>query len=168
MTDETFARRHRPPANPEGRISMLGRKTYTTEELDHATTGVDAQLAAYRKLVKALQDSGSDPKVTSALGALESVYFNNMTIALDRYFIHRLRIVAGKDSNPLNEVELLADSLMNNDGVLRASTVVKLVPADTVLKLDIGDRIRLDAAQFERLAKAFFAEIERRFVAGAA
>jgi hypothetical protein len=147
---------------------MLGRKTYTTEELDHARTAVDAQLAMYRKLAKAVKNAGTDPTVAGALDALEPVYFNNMTIALDRYFIHRLRFVAGKDSNPLNEVELLADSLMNNDGVLRGSTVVKMVPAETVLKLDIGDRIRLDAAQFELLAKAFFAEIERRFVAGAA
>jgi hypothetical protein len=28
-----------------------------------------------------------------------------------------------------------------------------------VVKLDIGDRIRLSAAQFERLAKAFLGEI---------
>jgi hypothetical protein len=32
------------------------------------------------------------------------------------------------------------------------------------LKLDAGDRIRLSAAQFERLFKAFFGEIESRFL----
>ncbi|MGZ4277663.1 MAG: hypothetical protein ACXVFN_15315 [Solirubrobacteraceae bacterium] len=56
------------------------------------------------------------------------------------------------------------DSLMNNDGVLRDNNVIKLVPDQSVLKLAIGDRIRLSAAQFERLSKAFFAEIESRFL----
>jgi hypothetical protein len=32
------------------------------------------------------------------------------------------------------------------------------------LKLNPGDRIRLDAAQFERLSKAFFTEIQSRFL----
>jgi putative polyketide hydroxylase len=39
-----------------------------------------------------------------------------------RYFVHRLRMVTGKDGNPINEVELISDSLMNNDGVLGANT----------------------------------------------
>jgi hypothetical protein len=30
-----------------------------------------------------------------------------MTLMLDRYFVHRLRMVTGKDGNPLNEVELI-------------------------------------------------------------
>jgi hypothetical protein len=40
----------------------------------------------------------------------------------------------------------------------------KLVPEHTVVKLEAGDRIRLGAAQFERLSKGFFAEIESRFL----
>jgi hypothetical protein len=72
-----------------------------------------------------------------------------VTLVLDRYFVHTLRTVTGKDGNPLNEVELMADSLMNNDGVLRGNNVIKLIPEQSVLKLNIGDRIRLSAAQFE-------------------
>ena len=34
----------------------------------------------------------------------------------------------------------------------------------TVVKLDIGDRIKLSVAQSERLSKAFFAEIDCKFV----
>ena len=77
--------------------------------------------------------------------------------------MHRLRQVTGKDANPLSEVELLTESLMNSDGVLRGNNVVKIVPEESVLKIGIGDRSQLDAAQFDRLAKAFLADIERKF-----
>ena len=90
-----------------------------------------------------------------------------MTLALDRWFVHRVRLVAGKDGNPLNEVELLSESLMSDGGALRANNVIKLVPADSVVKLEIGDPIRMSAAQFARLAEAYLAELDDRFVAGA-
>ncbi|MDX6580722.1 MAG: hypothetical protein QOJ47_2271, partial [Gaiellales bacterium] len=122
------------------------------------------QLAAYRTLVEAIDGATQDPKVRSALDAFEPLFLNNLTLALDRYFVHRIRVVTGKDGNPLNEVELISDSLMNNDGVLRGNNVIKLVPDQSVVKLEIGDRIRLSAAQFERLSTAFLAEIEARFV----
>jgi hypothetical protein len=48
--------------------------------------------------------------------------------------------------------------------VLRGNDVVKFDPGTSVLKLGIGDRIRLTGAQFERLAHAYFAEIEARFL----
>jgi hypothetical protein len=91
-------------------------------------------------------------------------FFNNMVLVLDRYFVHRLRMVTGKDGNPLNEVEMLWDSLMNNDGILRGSNVIKLIPDQSVLKLSIGDPIRITEEEFERLSAAFFAEIESKFV----
>jgi hypothetical protein len=87
-----------------------------------------------------------------------------MVLVLDRYFVHRLPMVMGKDGNPLNEVELMSDALMNNDGVLRGNQVIKLIPDQPVLKLNIRDRIRLSAAQFQRLSKAFFIEIESEFL----
>jgi hypothetical protein len=142
---------------------MLGRKDYTQEELDHAKQTVSQLLAAYKKLAKAI-DATADTKATAALEALEPLLFNNMILVLDRYFVHRIRPVSGKDGNPLNEVELLAESLIDNDGVLRGNKVIKLVPGDAVLQLEIGDRIKLNAAQFERLAKAFLAELDARFV----
>lgn len=149
--------RPRPPR-------LLGRKNYTQEELDHATTPIDRQLAAYKKLAKAIDGGTSDPEVRSALDAFEPLFFNNMTLVLDRYFVHRLRMVTAKDGNPLNEVELMCDSLINNDGVLRGSNVIKLVPDQSVLKLEIGERIKLRAAQFEHLSKAFFDEIRSKFL----
>ena len=50
----------------KGRFAMLGRKNCTQEELDHAKPAVDQQLAAYKKLVKAVDSATSDSKVTSA------------------------------------------------------------------------------------------------------
>jgi hypothetical protein len=142
---------------------MLGRKNYTKEEVDHCKAAIDRQLAAYKALVKGVANT-ADEKAGSALAAFEAEFFNNMTLVLDRYFVHRIRPVAGKDGNPLNEVEMLCDSLMNNNGILQASTVLKLIPEQSVLKLQFGDPIRLTAEEFERLAAAFFAEIELKFL----
>jgi hypothetical protein len=41
---------------------------------------------------------------------------------------------------------------------------METVPDKSVVKLNIGDRIKLTSAQFERLAKAFFAEMESKFL----
>ena len=136
---------------------MLGRNDYTKEELDRGKAAVKQQLAGYRSLVKA--GTGG-----AKLAAFETLYFNNMTIVLDRYFVHRVRMAAGKDGNPINEVEMLADSLMNNGGILRESSVIKLVPEQSVLKLNFGDRIAITADGFDRLSAAFLVELERKFV----
>ena len=77
--------------------------------------------------------------------------------------VHRVRMVAGKDGNPINELELLAAALMDNDGVLEGNNVIKFVPDQSVLKLDVGDRIALSTAQFERKYKAFLKEIRAKF-----
>ncbi len=142
---------------------MLGRKDYAKEEITNAKTSIDREMAAYKKAVKAV-DAGSDPKAKNALATFEPLFCNNMVLALDRPFVHRLRMVTGKDTNPLNELELLVDSLLNNDGVLRTNNVIKYVPEESVLKLEAGDSIELTASQFERLAKAVFADLEANFL----
>ncbi|OLB80047.1 MAG: hypothetical protein AUI14_08265 [Actinobacteria bacterium 13_2_20CM_2_71_6] len=138
---------------------MLGRKNYTREELDRCRAAIGEQFAAYEKLTQAAGKAASP-----AVDAFEPLFFNNLTLVLDRYFVHRLRIVTGKDGNVLNEVEMICDSLIGNEGVLRASNVIKYVPEQSVVKLNIGDQIRLSASDFERLSAAFFAEIERKFL----
>ena len=40
---------------------------------------------------------------------------------------------------------------------------IKLPPEKSVLKLDIGDPIKLSESDFGRLSTAFFAELQRRF-----
>jgi len=142
---------------------MLGRKDYTPEEFEAATAAIKAQLDAYKKLAKTI-NATSDPKAKAALEAFEPLFFNNMVLVLDRMFVHRVRAVTGKDGNPLNEVELLTESVMANGSVLRGNNVIKFVPADSVLQLEVGDRIMLNAAQFDVLAKAFLGEIRARFL----
>ena len=73
---------------------MLGRKTYTSEELDHARTAIAGQLAAYRRLADAVDATG-DPRAQAALEAFEPRFAEALTLALDRHFVHRLRVVAG-------------------------------------------------------------------------
>lgn len=143
---------------------MLGRKSFTREEFDVCKGAIDQQLAAHRALVQAAASTTAHSKVSAALEAFEPLFFNNMILALDRYFVHRVRLVAGKDGNALNEVEMLCDALMSNDGVLRDSTVIKLIPDRSVVKLRVGDRVSLTAEQFERLSSEFFAELERKFL----
>ena len=56
-------------------------------------------------------------------------YFNDLALALDRRYVHRLRIVTGKDGTPLNELEMLVESLLNNGGELRGNNVIKYAAA---------------------------------------
>ena len=88
-----------------------------------------------------------------------------MTLVLDRYFVHRLpgADYEGKDGNPLNEVRIICDSLITNNGVMRSDKQIKLAPERSVVGLKVGDPIRLTQADFERLSLAFISELERRF-----
>ena len=137
---------------------MLGRKTYTHDEINNARFALAEQLTAYGTLVA--ETNGETAQ--AALADFEPLFFNNLVLVLDRFFVHRVRAVTGKDSNPLNEVELIAESLLTNNAVLRGNAVIKYVPANTVVQLEIGDDIRLTAAEFDRLSTAFLAEIEAR------
>lgn len=143
---------------------MLGRKDYSPDEVASAKAVIAAQIAAFRTLAHAVDAAPSDPGVSSAVEELEPILFTTMVLVLDRFFVHRVRMVAGKDGNPLNEVELLAESIIGNEGVLESMSPIRYVPADSTLGLEVGDRIRLSADQFEKLADAFFDELERRFV----
>ncbi len=145
---------------------MLGRKTYTQQEIDQGKAALEQQLVVYKKLVTAVASATTDERIDAAVEAFEALFFNNMTLVLDRYFVHRLpgADYEGKDGNPLNEVRIICDSLMNNDGVMRGDKQIKLTPERSVLKLNIGDPISLTDEEFERLSTAFFAELERRFL----
>ena len=142
---------------------MLGMKRYSREYIDACRARVDADLRAYRKQV------GSSPTKE-----FESRFFNDQVLLLDYMFVHRLSGIEGKDGNPLNEVRVLCNSLLYNQGKLQvekrpgwpnsAVSGLKLPPEKSVLKLEAGDEVKLSEADFMRLAEAFFSEMERRYL----
>jgi hypothetical protein len=77
----------------------------------------------------------------------------------------RSRTIELKDGNPLNEVRMLCDSIMLYDNKMTKDTKSMMYdPTKSVLKYKIGDEIKLKEEDFELLFKAFFSEMERKFV----
>jgi hypothetical protein len=101
-------------------------------------------------------------------------FFNDQVLLLDHMFVHRLMGIEGKDGNPLNEVRVLCNSILLNQGKLQvdklpgwpnsAGASIKLPPEKSVLKLRVGDDVKLREADFVRLSKAFFAEVEKKYL----
>lgn len=113
---------------------MLCVTTYTKDYVSSCSSKIEAQLAAYRGLVEAARENAGDKSESSAPAAtFESLFFNNLVLVLDRFFVHRARGLEGKDGNPLNEVRLLCDSILQKDGVMTADKTIKYDPAKSVL-----------------------------------
>jgi hypothetical protein len=145
---------------------MLSISKYTQDYVDACRSRIDSQISADRDLNKAASDldPSSEAPLRTAIDAFEPRFFNHMALALDNYFCHRARTIEGKDGNPLNEARVLGNSIMNNGGAMMADKTIRLNPAQSVLKYQVGDEIRLDEAQYGALSKAFFEEIERKYV----
>lgn len=136
---------------------MLCANSYTKEYVDACRSRLAAQIAAYKALVAAARAhvTANEPQLEAALEAFEPHSFNSMVRALDSHFVHRARAMEKKDGNPLNEVRMLASSIMNNDNVMSSDKTIKYDPAKSVLKYRIGDKIALNEADFTRLSGAF-------------
>jgi hypothetical protein len=86
-------------------------------------------------------------------------------------FVHRLRVIEGKDGNPLNEVRVLCNSILLNGGKLQVEPLpewpvsggksLRVPPEKSVLKLKVGDVVKLSEADFVRLSKAFLLRSKR-------
>lgn len=59
---------------------------------------------------------------------------------------------------------MMCNSMMQNKSVMCADSTIKYNPAGSVLKYEIGDEINLNEADFLLISKAFFAEIESKFL----
>ena len=103
-------------------------------------------------------------QLDNALEAFEPQFFNNLVLVLDTLFVHRTRALEKKDGNPLNDVRVLSNSLLQNEGVLLADKTIKLDAAKSVLGYRVGDEIRLNEADFHGLSTAFFSEIESKYL----
>ena len=73
---------------------MLGRKDFTQDEVSNGEAAVERQLAAFDAVPK-----------TAQTAVQKADHFNDLVLALDRRYVHRLRSVTGKDGTPLNELE---------------------------------------------------------------
>lgn len=139
---------------------MLAVTSYPEVYVQLTAARIEEQLAAYAALAAAVKGNA---KAEAALAAFAPGHFNAMLLALDHYFMHRMRGAEGKDGNPLNEVRMLGDAIMENGGVLKANSTVRYDPAKSVTGISLGQEIALDAATFEKLAAAYVAEIGKRF-----
>jgi hypothetical protein len=89
-------------------------------------------------------------------------------------FEHRLSGIEGRDGNPLNEVRVICNSLLLNNGKLQVDRLpewpnsavanLTLPPEKSVLGLKAGDKVMLSEDDFVRLSKAFFGEIEKKYL----
>ena len=141
---------------------MLGMKTYTSDYIDACRARIDADLREYR-----IQVGKAHSQVFVAR------FFNDQVLLLDYMFVHRLSGIEGKDGNPLNEVRVLCNSILLNQGKLQVdklpgwpnSAVAKLTlpPEKSLLKLAVGDEVKLTEADFVRLSTAFIAEIDKKY-----
>jgi hypothetical protein len=59
---------------------------------------------------------------------------------------------------------MLRNSLMNYSTIMTAGKTMKCDPSRSVLRHNIGDRIKLNETDFERISSAIFAEIESKSV----
>ncbi len=137
---------------------MLAQGTYDADYIADCRGQVEAEITAFDV---ARSDSDVDD---TALDDLEGSYFAALLLALEMRFVHRLRAKEGKDGNALNEVRLLTRSLMENGGRLLEDPSIALDPARSVLRIRPGEDIVVRYDDFVRLSRAFFAEIEARYV----
>ena len=139
---------------------MLAVTSYPEVYVQLTASRIDEQLAAYAALAAAVKGNA---RAEAALAEFAPGHFNAMLLALDYHFMHRMRGAEGKDGNPLNEVRMLGDAIMENDGVMKANSTIKYNTAKSVTGISVGEMIALDAETFGRLAKAYVAEIGKRF-----
>jgi len=141
---------------------MLGMKTYSQDYINACRTRVEANLRAYRKQVGKAQSE-----------EFEDLFFKDQVLLLDYMFVHRFSGIEGRDGNPLNEVRILCNSILLNKGKLQVDKLpgwpnsavsgLKLPPEKSLLKIQVGDEVRLTEGDFVRLSKAFLSEIEKKY-----
>src|SRR5437773_4487203 len=137
-------------------------KKYPREYITACRARVEGDLRAYR-----------DQVGKTASREFEARFFNDQVLLLDYMFVHRLTGTEGKDGNPLNEVRVLCNSILLNRGKLQVDRLpgwpnsavsgLKLPPEKSLLKLQVGDEVRLTEPDFVRLSKACFAEIVKTY-----
>jgi hypothetical protein len=92
-----------------------------------------------------------------------SAAWNQLVVALDRWFSLRNPKLEGRGGNPLNEVRVIAEAVIEHGAVMTVPKGIRLRSETSVLGLEESDEITLDGDAFERLLDAFLAEVEEKF-----
>jgi hypothetical protein len=144
---------------------MLSVSAYPQRYIDEARARVMVQVSVFADLARHVRGDGRARSggATAALDALEPEYFANLVIALDSHFVHRSRGQERKDGNAMNEVRVLVNSIQQHDSVMTAEKGIRLDAARSVLGIEYGERIHIDADGFERLAAAFLEALEATY-----
>ena len=129
---------------------MPARTAYTSAEIEACRDSCDALLAVWA--ANEVEDT-----------TLESLVFVHAVVVLDAWFAHREPALEGADGNPMNEVRVIADSVVGNAGTLRVPDPIRWAPERTVLRFAPGDEVEMTANRFERLAAAYLAAIENTY-----
>ncbi|MBC8171450.1 MAG: hypothetical protein H7X77_07245 [Anaerolineae bacterium] len=113
---------------------MLCINNYPQAYIDECRARIQAQVAAYQNLLTTARQTSTanEAPLNAAIEAFNPVFFNNMVLQLDWLFVHRSRTLEKKDGNPLNEVRVLCDSIMNNRNKMSVDKSIKLDPAKSV------------------------------------
>jgi hypothetical protein len=129
---------------------MLSVKQFTKEYISSCKKKIKADTEVFKKLA-------------SPTDAFENTYFNNMVLILETMFIHRMRGQEGKDGNPLNEVRMIANSILNHSNKLLDDSTIKYHAEKSILKIRLNQEINLSSIDFIKLSGAYFNEIEKKF-----
>jgi hypothetical protein len=132
---------------------MLSVSSYAKDHVDARRKSGGA--ACRPRKVSAAKPPGFD--------TFERQVLNHMILALDHHFLHRSRNMEGKDGNPLNEVRMLCNAIMESDGRMSADKTIRYKPEMSIPKFKPGDEIRLNADGLTRLSAPFFDEIRKKY-----
>jgi hypothetical protein len=86
---------------------MLCVNRYKKDYIDECRARMESLANAARAEKRALN---------SAVDAFEPLFFNNLSLVLDNYFVHRSRTMEGKDGNPLDEFRMICTLLCKTKG----------------------------------------------------
>jgi len=145
---------------------MLATSKYSREYIDECRSRIELQLSTYRNMIAKAShlDKSNDRSLHHTIEAFERPFLNNMVLLLDAMFVHRTRSIEGKDGNPLREVRMLSNSILHNNQKMLNDAAIRPMNATSIFGYNIDDDIRMSITDFEKLYKAFFAEVEKKYL----
>jgi hypothetical protein len=138
---------------------LLSVDSYPKDHVERCRQSFASQLAAYRTLT----EGAAEAEGAAAVAGFAPLFFANLVLALDEWFLHRSRTLEGKNGGPLNEVRLICEALVTHDGVLTGQRSIKYDADKAVLGLALGEHVLVTETGFVALVDAFLADIEVRF-----